>query len=66
MAHCEDRNRLADELARAVKASATAVKALRVAKREKHTQALDDAERTGNEVGKARRALQAHILKHRC
>ena len=66
MAHCHAKRHLSEELAHAAEASASAAKALRTALHDKQTQAMEDAERTSKACGKARRALQAHILKHRC
>jgi len=63
---CEEQLHLWNEVTRAGEAYSRAAKALRAARHGDHAMALDNAEQTSSKCGKARRALQAHILKHRC
>jgi hypothetical protein len=66
MEHCEEKSRLAGEFTRAAEAYSDAAKALPASIHCDVTRVLDECERTRNECGKARRALQAHMLEHRC
>ena len=66
MEHCKEKSRLADELTRAAEAYSKSGKALRAKTDGDVSKVLDDLKQTYDECSKARRALQAHILKHRC
>ena len=66
MERCEEKIRLAGEFTCTAEAYSGAAKALQEAIHYDIVKALDDVERTRIECGKARRALQAHMLKHRC
>jgi hypothetical protein len=64
--HCEEKRRLAAEFTLAAEAYARAAKAVKAAIHGDLTKALHDAHQAHGECGKTRRALQAHMLKHRC
>ena len=66
MEPCEEKSRLADEFIRTSEAYSNTAKALRAAIHADYTKALDDIRETSIHCGNALRALQAHIMKHRC
>ena len=66
MEHCKEKSRLANEFTRTAEAYSKAAKALRAKMGGDVIKVLDDLKQTNDECGKARRALQAHIVKHRC
>ena len=66
MEHCLEKSRLADEFARAAETYANAAKQFREALTRSGKDPMGDLERTRIDCSKARRALQAHIIKHRC
>jgi hypothetical protein len=67
MEHCKEKSRLAEAFARAAEAYSKAAKALQAnMRRGDVSKILEDIHRTSGECGKARRALQEHIVKHHC
>lgn len=64
--HCQEKSRLAGEFARAAESYSNAASALRAAIHRDHLKILEEISAAHDECAKARRALQSHILKHRC
>ena len=65
MDHCAEKARLAEEFTRAAETYAKAAKDLRTVIRDK-VPVLEEIERARIHCQKARRALHAHMVKHRC
>jgi hypothetical protein len=64
--HCKEKSRLAGEFTRAAEAYSRAAKELQAAIHGDLTKALEDIQRASLDCAKARRALQTHMLEHRC
>jgi len=65
MDHCAEKARLAEEFTRAAEAYATAARGLRMIIGDT-VPVLEKIEKARIDCQKTRRALQAHMVKHRC